>query len=78
MIAHRPRTAVCVVCGYSHEPERRQRALRRMLPNDLETMAATWPCWWGDAGGRQTLLRDLEAIGARRVDGQRGEWEVAR
>jgi len=59
---------LCLECGMSHKPERRQVALRRLLPAEKETLQSVFPCWWagvtGSSGSRR-LLSDLKAVGAR-------------
>jgi len=59
---------LCLECGMSHLPERRQAALKRLLPAEKETIQSVFPCWWagvtGSSGSRR-LLSDLKAVGAR-------------
>ncbi len=58
----------CVTCGYSHRPEDRRRAIRRLLPATFEDIRAEWPCWYGDYGrsedGAKRFSRDMHAMGA--------------
>ncbi len=67
---------LCLECGMSHKPERRQAALRRLLPAEKETIQSIFPCWWAgerwSSPGSRRLLLDLKAVGARfdAVDGR--------
>ena len=62
---------LCLECGMSHRPERRQTALKRLLPAEKEALQAIHPCWWGQeeevwtTPGSRRLLLDLKAINAR-------------
>ncbi len=53
----------------SHKPERRQAALKRLLPAEKETIQSIFQCWWAGEGfsspGSKRLLADLKAVGAR-------------
>ncbi len=69
---------VCADCGYSHDAETRQAAMRRMLPCSVDELREAHPCWWdrtlSEARDR-VLYRDLHAVGA--VRGPLGMWVLS-
>jgi len=73
---------ICMDCGLSHTPARRQKTLRRLLPATREELMTWHPCWWGvTRTGSQRLLVDLRAVGAEletaaAVPGLPQEWVV--
>ena len=54
--------SICLDCGLSHEPKRRQRALLRMLPCEKQELVDAFPCWW-DCSGRR-LGNDAGCVSA--------------
>ena len=65
----------CTTCGYSHRPEDRRRALRRMLPTTLEEVRSEWPCWYA-VEGRE--LASTQRRGGRRRYSDVGEKRFSR
>jgi len=67
------KTDICVDCGYSHQPEDRQRIVARMKGADPMDIAEAWPCFygpkdhehdleWRHTAGYRSLMRDLACL----------------
>jgi hypothetical protein len=72
--------AICTLCGFSHDRERRWKSLRRLLstPMTSKELAPAHPCWWSiepRSARARCLTRDLHSVGAVQ-DHRGGDWRL--